>query len=326
MGTPEFAVPSLEALCDHPDRYGGEVVAVVTQPDRPAGRKRRPQPSPVKVAAQARGLPVLQPESLRKDAAAVQALREFEPSAVVVAAYGLILPKTVLDIPPFGCINVHASLLPAFRGASPINAALLEGCTETGISIMLMDEGLDTGPVLSQATIPIAPQATATSLTTQLAQLGADLLTSTLAQYFAGTIAPTPQSELPGTPSLCGRINKQDGQIDWTQPAAVIERMTRAYTPWPTAYTTWQGEPFKILRAHVQATPPAHAQTPPGTVVQLAQDSHAIGVVTGEGLLVLEEVQPAGKRAMDIASFRNGAPHFIGAQLGLNESPGGNAS
>lgn len=329
MGTPEFAVPSLLALCAA-DQF--QVVGVATQPDRPAGRKRKPTPSPVKQAALASNLPVLQPERLRNNPAAIRALAELAPDVIVVAAYGLILPKTVLEIPALGCVNVHASLLPAYRGASPITAALLDGLDETGVSIMLMDEGMDTGPVLAQAKTPIASDDTTLSLTTRLAKLGASLLVDTLTAYLQGTITPTPQDRLPGTPSLCGRIQKADGRIDWGLPAATIERMVRAYIPWPGAFTSWQGNAFKILQARVAGDHTAHANnayTPgtctPGTVIEIpaagnTAENTDVAVCTGAGLLVLEQVQPAGKRGMEIASFVNGAPAFIGSTLG-EENP-----
>lgn len=308
MGTPEFAVPSLRALHEQRTQQNWEVVAVVTQPDRPAGRGKKVVAGPVKQYALMQGLSVLQPASLRKEPAAVEALRALAPDLFVVAAYGQILRKEVLAIPTHGPINVHASLLPAYRGASPITAALLDGLPETGISIMLMDEGMDTGPVLAQATTPIAPQETAVTLGERLAEQGAQLLVATLPAWLAGQITPTPQSELPGTPSLCRLIHKEAGQIDWPQPAVVIERMTRAYAPWPSAHTTWHGETFKIWQAAVVA-----GQAAPGLVVQRA-DGVAVG--TGEGLLRLVTVQPAGKRQMDMRSFLNGAPEFIGSQLG----------
>jgi methionyl-tRNA formyltransferase len=315
MGTPDFAVPSLAALHETGAEKSWELVAVATQPDRPVGRSRTPAAGPVKQAAQRYGIPVLQPERLRKTPEAVQALRDFAPDLIVVAAYGLILPRSVLEISTYGCINIHASLLPAYRGASPITAALLDGLSETGISIMLMDEGLDTGPVLTQATALIHPDDTTLTLTQRLANLGATLLTQTLPAYLAGQVAPIPQSELPGDPSVCGRIQKEDGRIDWTQSATQIERMTRAYTPWPGAYTLWQGQPFKIVQATVRddAAGNKPTKTPPGTVLRLAG---GVAVTTGEGLLELAQVQPAGKRSMDIQSFLNGAPDFIGAQLG----------
>ena len=220
MGTPDFAVPTLRALHERGAAHGWEVVAVATQPDRPAGRGKQLVASPVKGYAAAAGIPVLQPASLRKDPAAVETLRALAPDAIVVAAYGLILPKAVLEIPTFGCLNVHASLLPAYRGASPISAAILDGLDETGVSIMLMDEGMDTGPVLRQASQPILPVDTTESLSLRLAEQGADLLVATLAEWLAGTVAPIPQEELPGAPSACRLLRKEDGLIDWAQPAA----------------------------------------------------------------------------------------------------------
>lgn len=307
MGTPDFAVPSLRALCEQVDR-GWEVVAVVTQPDRPAGRGKKVVASPVKEYALTQGLPILQPASLRKEPAAVDALRMLAPDLFVVAAYGQILRKELLALPTHGPINVHASLLPAYRGASPITAALLDGRSETGISLMLMDEGMDTGPVLAQAKTPLAPRETAATLGERLASLGAQLLVETLPAWVAGQITPIPQSALPGTVSHCRLIRKEAGQIDWTQPAIVIERMTRAYAPWPSAYTTWRGEPLKIWQADV-----IKGQAAPGLVVS-TPSGPAVG--TGEGLLLLVTVQPAGKRQMDLRSFLNGAPEFVGSQLG----------
>jgi methionyl-tRNA formyltransferase len=312
MGTPDFAVPSLAALVEQSAAAGWEVVAVVTQPDRPAGRGGKLALSPVKTYALERGIPTLQPASLRKEPAAIEALRELSPDLVVVAAYGLILPPAVLEIPTYGCINVHASLLPAYRGASPISAAILDGLDETGVTIMLMDEGMDTGPALAQAAQPIRSDDTTASLSQRLADQGASLLVETLPQWVAGEIAPVTQQELPGEPSICRMIRKDAGRIDWTLPAAQIERMTRAYAPWPSAYTQWRGNPFKILAAAVLPNP-AHAREPfPGEVVALPEGA-AVG--TGKGLLLLESVQPAGKRAMRMADFLNGAQDFVGSRL-----------
>jgi len=308
MGTPEFAVPSLRALHTQAAQQNYAVVAVVTQPDRPAGRGNKVIASPVKQYAVEQGLPVLQPHSLRKEPAAVDALRALAPDLLVVAAYGQILRKEVLALPTHGPINVHASLLPAYRGASPITAALLDGLTQTGISMMRMDQGLDTGPVIAQAKIAIMPQDTTATLSERLAALGAHLLIETLPAWLAGTITPTPQDQLPGALSHCRQLDKADGGIDWQQPAVVIERMTRAYAPWPSAYTTWRGETFKIWTAEV-----VDGEAAAGLVVQTPAGP-AVG--TGGGLLRLITVQPAGKRQMDIRSFLNGAPELIGSRFG----------
>lgn len=311
MGTPDFAVPSLRALHQQAGANNWEIVAVVTQPDRPSGRGKKLTVSPIKAQALADDLPVQQPERLRKRPEAVAALAALKPDLIVVAAYGLILPADVLALPTHGCINVHASLLPAYRGASPITAAILDGRVTTGVSIMLMDEGMDTGPVLAQATQPIHPDDTTATLSDRLAQQGADLLVETLPPWLAGEITPTDQADLPGEPSICRLIRKEAGRIDWQAPAAVIERMTRAYTPWPSAFTTWRGENFKIWQAEVMAA--GNDNAAPGEVVATPAGP-AVG--TGDGLLRLITVQPAGKRAMDIQSLLNGAPDFIGARLG----------
>lgn len=308
MGTPIFAVPSLQALYAAAAGHGWEVVAVVTQPDRPAGRGKQVSAGPVKALAERLGLPVLQPPTLRKAPAALADLAALSADLFVVAAYGLILPRRVLEMPTYGCINVHASLLPAYRGASPISAAILDGLANTGVSIMLMDEGMDTGPVLTQAPQPIHPTDTTTTLTERLAHQGANLLVETLPRWLAGDLPPIPQAELPGTPSLCHLIGKEAGLIDWSLPAAAIERMARAYTPWPSAYTTWKGGPLKIVQAAVSTGTGA-----PGVVYATA-DGPAVG--TASGLLVLHRVQPAGKREMAARDWLNGAPDVVGTRLG----------
>jgi methionyl-tRNA formyltransferase len=308
MGTPEFAVPVLRALAETGASQGWAVVGVVTQPDRPAGRGKKMVASPVKEYAQQHEIPVLQPQRLRREPEAVEALAALAPDLLVVAAYGQILPRSVLEIPTSGPINVHASLLPAYRGASPITAAILDGLSETGVSIMLMDEGMDTGPVLAHARQPIRGDDTTETLGNRLARQGAELLVETLPRWLQGRIAPIPQADLPGEVSLCSLVKKEHGAIDWQQPAEQIERMARAYTPWPSAFTLWKGENFKIWRARVL---PGQAEA--GLVV-----SHeaSVAVGTGAGLLLLEEVQPAGKRAMPIQNFLNGAPDFVGSRLG----------
>ena len=237
MGTPDFAVPSLRLLCEESAANNWTVVAVCTQPDRRAGRGKKLIASPVKAFAEEQGLTVLQPTSFRKQPEMVEAIRDLAPDLLVVAAYGLILPAAVLAIPQFGAVNVHSSLLPAYRGASPITAALLDGLTETGNSIMLMDKGMDTGPVLAQVRLPIEPDDTTATLSARLADLGAQALVETLPGWLAGDIAPVPQDQLPGEVSSCRLIRKEDGAIDWTLSAVEIERRTRAYAPWPSAFT-----------------------------------------------------------------------------------------
>ena len=270
MGTPAFALPSLSALHG---MAGGQVVGVITQPDRPAGRGKKLVAGPVKRFALEQGLPVMQPARLRRVQSskptdtrqpdALEELRMLAPDLIVVAAYGQILPLSVLEIPTFGCLNVHASLLPAYRGASPITAALLDGLTETGVTIMLMDAGMDTGPMLAQARLPILADDTAASLAERLAVRGAELLIETLPVWLTGDVAPIPQATLPGEPSVCRLVKKRDGHIDWTLPAARIERMIRAYTPWPTAFTGWKGQNFKLWQGSAIA-----GKAAPGLVVE----------------------------------------------------------
>lgn len=292
MGSPDFAVPTLEALAAH---Y--PVVGVVTQPDRPAGRGQKLTPPPVKEAALRLGLPVIQPEKLSQPEALEQ-LRLWAPDVIIVAAFGQILRSDVLDLPRFGCINVHASLLPRWRGAAPIQAAILAGDRETGVTIMKMDTGVDTGPILAQRAIPIAPDETGGSLFEKLAHLGAELLLETLPRYVSGKIVPQPQPEEGIT--YAPMLKKEDGLLDFTQPAAALERRVRAMNPWPGAYFEWRGAPLKVLRAHVGEAPS------PGPGRRLTVEGRpALGC--GEGILILEEVQPAGKRPMSGKAFLAGA-------------------
>ena len=310
MGTPTFAVPSLNELIARSAEQGWTVAGIYTQPDRRAGRGHKVIASPVKQAGSEHNIPIFQPQNLRRDQEAIAQLVALAPDLIVVAAYGMILPADVLEIPLYGSLNVHASLLPAYRGASPINAALLDGVAETGNSIMLMEEGLDTGPVLAQEIEPILPTDTAVSLTARLAESGAQLLAETLPEWLAGEITPIAQDELAGDVSVCRIIKKQDGLIDWTQSARRIERMTRAFHPWPGAFTLWQNQPFRIISASV-----AEGEAIPGMVIQT---DAAIAVGTGQGILLLDEVQPSGKRSMHIKSFVNGAPSFVGSSLAAN--------
>jgi len=303
MGTPDFAVPILKALVG---QY--EIVGVVTQPDRRVGRGRKVEASPVKVVALDNGLPVLQPPSLRQPEAVAE-LQALSPDVIVVAAYGHILRTEVLAIPPKGCLNVHASLLPKYRGAAPIAAVILAGEEETGVTIMLMDEGMDTGPILSQAACPISPQDTRKSLSAKLAQLGANLLTDTLPGWLAGEIEPRPQDHRQAS---CSRIiAKEDGLIDWSQSAVEIWRRSRAYDPWPGTYTYWRGRLLKVLSA--QALPHWSGPEEPGQVMALHE---GLAVATGEGALLLDEVQLAGKRALAAEDFARGQKDFVGSVLG----------
>ena len=305
MGTPDFAVPTLQALArDH------QVVGVVTQPDRPAGRGRRLVAPPVKEEAQALGLDVFQPPTLRRPEA-VERLVGWQPDLVVVAAFGQILRPEVLAIPPHGCLNVHASQLPHSRGAAPIPAAILAGDERTGVTIMRMDEGLDTGPMLAQADWPIGPRDTTGSLAATLARLGAGLLVEVLPGWLAGRIVPRPQDESQAT--YCRPLDKEDGLLDWAMPAAHLDRQVRACDPWPGAYTTWAGGRLKILRARPLPGHQGAQRLEPGRVIDLAPGT---GVVTGEGVLELLEVQLAGKSAMDVHAFGQGRRDFVGSLLG----------
>lgn len=293
MGSPMFAVPTLRALAAH---Y--PVVGVVTQPDRPAGRGKKLTPPPVKTVAQELGLPVMQPRRLRAPEAFAQ-LQAWAPDLIVVAAYGQILRPNVLALPRYGCLNVHASLLPRWRGASPIQHAILAGDRETGVTIMLMDEGLDTGPILSQRAIPIAPEDTGATLSEKLASLGAELLLETLPAYLSGALQPRPQPEEGVT--YAPLLKKEDGRLDCHQPAEVLARQVRAFDPWPgTFLTPWRGGALKVLEAV------AVQELSPGPGVRLVwQGFPAVG--TSAGILVLRRVQPAGKRPMPGDAFLRGA-------------------
>jgi methionyl-tRNA formyltransferase len=305
LGTPDFAVPSLNALADH---ASFEVVGVVTQPDRPAGRGRSVRQSPVKERAVMLSLPVFQPETLRKQEA-VDHLAAWEPDVLVVAAFGQILRTPVLELAPFGCLNVHASLLPRWRGAAPIQYAIRAGDDETGVTIMKLDEGLDTGPMLARRVIPIAPDETGASLHDRLASLGAELLLPTLAGYLTGEIVPQPQPEEGVT--LAPSLKKSAGEIDWTHGAAEIDRQVRAYMPWPGTFTDFEGDLLKVIAG--APLPPPGGNAPPGT---LLAERGGLAVQTGDGLYRLEVVQPAGKKQMSGEAFLAGRPDAPGTRLG----------
>ena len=304
MGTPEFAVPVLQTLIDTQ-----MVVGVVCQPDKPAGRGRQLRPPPVKLAATAAGIPVYQPRSLRREEAAAP-LHEWRPEVIVVAAFGQILRRHVLDLPPQGCLNVHASLLPRWRGASPIQHALLAGDATTGVTLMRMDEGLDTGPMYVQEALLIQPDETAATLHDRLAALGGDMLRRHLDDILAGRISPTPQPEAGVT--YAPLIAKDAGWLDWSRPAVELDRLVRAMTPWPGAFTPWGDEMLKVLRAR-----PAVGALPDGPPGLVARTAAGLVVVTGAGGLLLDEVQLAGKRAMSADDFARGRPEFGGSILGL---------
>jgi len=311
MGSPEFAVPHLEHLILN--QY--QVVAVYTQPDRPAGRGRALAPPPVKRAALAWGLSVMQPASLR-EAGVVEQLAGLHPDVIVVAAFGQILPRSVLGIPRFGCINVHPSLLPRFRGASPVASAILAGEEFTGVSIMLMDEGLDTGPVLARAQIPVSAQDTTGSLAARLSLIGARLLQEVLSYWSRGELTPQPQNEAEATYS--GSITKEQGEIDWHLPAIDIWRRVRAFRPWPGCYTRWRGRQLKIIEA-VPLTEERTFKVGEVVALTLVPDGSkaAFGVYTGDGVLGVSKVQLEGKRAISAAEFLKGQREFIGAVLPL---------
>jgi methionyl-tRNA formyltransferase len=303
MGTPRFGELVLQALIGH---Y--PLAAVVTQPDRQAGRGRKMRTSPVKALALQHDLPVLQPRKVA-DPAAVEQLHELAPDVLVVAAFGQILPPAILSLPEHGAVNVHASLLPRHRGAAPIPAAILAGDKQTGITIMLMNESIDTGPILSQAALDIDPDDTTASLTERLGRLGGALLLDTLPRWLEGEIAPQEQDE--SLASYAGLLQRGDGLIDWTEPAEQIARRCRAYDPWPGTSTVWDGRKLKIVRARPVFAETAHHT--PGEVVQLDSE---IAVATGEGLLILEEVQLAGKRQLPAEDFVRGQREFVGSILG----------
>jgi methionyl-tRNA formyltransferase len=325
MGTPYFGVPTLQALCDYaaPNRVwstGLDIVGVVTRLDKRAGRGRVETPSPVKAHAQELGVPVYQPGSLRNPEA-LTLLRRLAPDLIVVSAFGQILPPEVIHLPPHACLNVHASLLPRHRGASPIPAAILAGDAETGVTIMLMDEGLDTGPIVAQRATPIEPDEVAGELSPRLAELGASLLIEVLPRWLAGGIQPRPQDAARVT--LTPILRKENGRLDWTLPAEELARHVRAYTPWPGAFTTWQGRQLKVLGAHPLPAAPAVPREP-GRVFQAHVQGgrrEVLACACGRGALALEMIQLEGKRALTAAEFARGYAPIVGARLGVPDEP-----
>ena len=310
MGTPDFSVPALKALVE----AGHQVIAVVTQPDKPKGRGKEVQMTPVKIQAMEYGIPVYQPAKVR-EASFVEVLKGLEADVYVVIAFGQILPKAVLELPKYGCINIHASLLPKYRGAAPIQWCVIDGERETGITTMMMDVGLDTGDMLEKAVIPIEEKETGGSLHDKLSMAGGDLILSTLKKLEEGTLVRTPQTD-EGT-CYAKMLTKSLGDIDWNQDAVSIERLMRGLNPWPSAYTMWNGKTIKIWAADViagreaadflsESGVPAETGTAPGTVV--CSDKRRLVVCTGGGLLSIRELQMEGKKRMDTPAFLRGYP------------------
>lgn len=300
FGTPLFAVPSLERLLQGPD----EVVAVVTQPDRGKGRGKRVFPSPGKEAAQKHGLTILQPERVKEESFQKQ-VQGLEPDLFVVVAYGQILPKSFLEIPRYGAMNVHASLLPKYRGAAPIPWVILKGEKVTGVTTMMMDPGMDTGGILLQAEVPIEERETYETLHNRLATLGAGLLLETLAGIKAGTVHPRPQD--PSQATYAPTLKKEEGRIDWEKTAEEIDRQVRGFNPWPAAFTQWQGRLLKICAGEARQ---GSAQGKTGAVVWLGTDF--IEVRTGKGSFLMREVQLEGGRRMKAKDFLSGHPISVG--------------
>jgi len=303
MGTPDFAVPALEAIV----KAGHNVIAVYSQPPRPAGRGKKPQLSAVHQFAAENGLTVLTPENF-KSAAAREEFQSLNADIAVVAAYGLILPTAILNAPRLGCINIHASLLPRWRGAAPIQRAILAGDTKSGVAIMQMEKGLDTGPVLMMESTPITAETTATSLHDTLAALGSDLVVKTLAAFAEGKPPkPVPQAELKGETCYAAMLTREEGKIDWSETAEIIERKIRALTPWPGVWCLY-AHGKKRLKIHTSEIAASSSAAAPGTILD-----KKLTIACGNGTtLTLTSVQPEGKKAMDGASFLNGGTVTIG--------------
>ena len=302
MGTADFACPTLAALNDTPRI---EVVAVVTQPDRPKGRQLILHPSPVKLEAESHHLRVHQPERLRSD---ISFLEQLAPGLIVVAAYGQILPQAILDLPSHGCLNVHGSLLPAYRGAAPIQRAILDGQAATGVTIMQMDAGLDTGAILSKTATPIEPTDNAQTLHDRLAKLGAELLLKTIPRHVAGEIAAKPQDDTLATHAA--KITRDMGRIDWSQPATQLWNRARAFTPWPGVFTRLDGKLLKLL----EIKPTEAIGLEPGRVGQADADGIVVGC--GNGALRITQLQKEGAKRLAAAEFLAGTPLPAGTQLG----------
>lgn len=296
MGTPDFAVGTLEALI----AAGHDVVLAVTQPDKPKGRGKHLQFPPVKEAARAHGIEVFQPGRIREPEC-IGRLRTFQADIIVVAAFGQILPKEILDMPPYGCVNVHASLLPKYRGAAPIQWAVINGDRISGVTTMRMEEGLDTGDIIMQEEVALDPKETGGSLFDKLSGIGADLCVRTLAAIADGSAVYTPQD--PAAATKVGMIRREFGRMDWTMQARQLERLIRGLSPWPGTYTKWKNRTLKIWDADVIEE---NTDCAPGSVVKVTGND--VRVQTGDGILVLNEVQPEGKKRMSCGAFLRGNP------------------
>lgn len=305
MGTPDFAVPPLRALV----KAGYEVVGVVTQPDKPKGRSKTLLPPPVKEEALKYNIPVYQPLKVREPEF-METLKNLAPDVIVVAAFGQIIPKAILDLPEFGCLNIHASLLPKYRGAAPIQQAVINGDKEAGVTIMKMGTGLDTGDMISRASVLLAEDETGGSLFDRLSELGAELLVKTLPSVFDGTAVYEPQPEESPTP-YAGMITKQMGLLNFQKDAETLERLIRGLNPWPSAYTYLNGKTLKIWKAAVENS--GSEPENPGTIIKADKDG--IHVVCGQDILILQEVQLEGKKRMDAAAFLRGCHVESGTML-----------
>ena len=307
MGTPDFSVGTLRELV----KAGHEVVGVVSQPDKPKGRGKSLMPTPVKEAALELGLPVYQPKKVREPEF-IEILSKLEPEVIVVVAFGQIIPQEILNLPPYGCINVHASLLPKYRGAAPIQWAVIDGEPQSGVTIMKMDAGLDTGDMITKVVVPIAEEETGGSLFDKLSAAGARLLVDTLPSLTNGTAVYEKQPEESPTP-YAAMIQKQMGNVDWNRPAVEIERLVRGLNPWPSAYTKLKGKTLKIWKAQVIEESGKDTALAPGTVIQA--DTQGFYVKTGQGILNITELQLEGKKRMDTPAFLRGYTVETGSVL-----------
>ena len=307
MGTPIFAVPVLASLLSTED---SRIVGVYTSPDRPAGRGRKSQASPVKEFAEGNSLPVYQPNNFRKEEDQAE-LAGLKPDAIIVAAYGKLLPKPVLDLPSFGCLNIHPSLLPRHRGPSPVATSILNGDLVTGVTIMLLDEGMDTGPLIAQHEFFLKGDETAEGLTTALFELGGELLQESLPQWQSGKLLSEPQND--SLASVSRKFERADGLVDWSSSAVELERRVRAFNPWPGLFTHWNDSSLKIIEVAIISS--SSKEFVPGTVVRTNHPDVPAAVATGDGFLGLTKIQLEGKKAVDVKDFLNGSPLFMGAQL-----------